>query len=85
MPKKKTKRNYHMCMTRMPDGLMRCDYCGERGTDNGLRMTECSYVYETCTACGGCDESNECRPDCPAMIGLLSELASDTKIYPIGF
>jgi hypothetical protein len=80
----KKKRNYHMCMTRTtPIGgadRFRCDYCGAEGMLDDLRQSDCTHVYSVCKACGGDPNSNECRPDCPAILGLLA----DPKIYVVG-
>lgn len=72
MPK---KRNYHGCLSRVgepPTDLWRCDYCGAQGRYDDVSPTECTHVYPACKACGGCDTSNECKPDCPMMLGILA-------------
>lgn len=73
------KRNYHMSLQRVyqnePRDWWRCDYCRAEGPVDDLRKTECKHVYEDCVYCGGCDESNECKPDCPGVLGLLAGLS----------
>lgn len=67
-----TKRNYHMFLTHVGDGRCRCGYCGEIDFFDNLRLGECQYVYEACGYCGGSDESNECKADCPGILEILS-------------
>jgi hypothetical protein len=69
------KRNYHMYLVRVgkpPVDLWRCDYCGKQGTYNSFRGTDCPHIYPPCKHCGGCEESNECKRDCPGMLGTLA-------------
>lgn len=80
MVESKQKRNYHMWLRNLFDGRWVCEYCGATGTHTALRSTDCSYEYEPCKACGGCEESNECKPDCPGMAALLA----DPSIYVAG-
>lgn len=65
-----TYRNYHMCRTNLGNGRWRCDYCGTIGAVD--EREGCTYEYEPCDACGGCEDSNECKPDCKGMLELLS-------------
>ncbi len=74
------KRNYHMCLGNRGEGQWRCDYCGAEGTLEELRANDCTHVYETCVHCGGCEESNECKPDCA---GVWAELARE-DVYIAG-
>ena len=68
------KRNYHMDLSRR-GSVWCCCCCGAEHEDvNQLRRTECSYEYPVCEYCGGCEESNECKPDCSGIAAALGQL-----------
>lgn len=74
------KRNYHMSMSRHGD-TWSCDDCGESAVDvNDLRKTDCPVVTPPCKHCGGCEESNECKPDCKGCWAALT----GKDVYVIG-
>ena len=78
------KRNFHMSMQRCGTKWT-CDYCGASDDDvNVLRKTECSHVYEVCKVCGGCETSNECKPDCLGVLDVLADLGNDPSVYLTG-
>jgi hypothetical protein len=79
------KRNYHMSVACLADGRARCDYCGCVARDfNELAAGECTHVYKPCTSCGGDPDSNECKADCPEMLGLLFGLQRDPSVHIVG-
>jgi hypothetical protein len=67
------KRNYHMDLVKQPDGSWKCGYCEETVDLDASRSTDCSHAYPVCKTCGGCEESNECKPDCAACWEALSQ------------
>ena len=79
------KRNYHMLLTpirrRGRKTRWLCEYCGQVLEEDQLRSTDCPHVYPVCEHCGGCEESNECKPDCSGIAAILS----DPSIYVAGF
>lgn len=52
--------------------IWRCDYCGQRGVFEAMQASECPHVYPPCEHCGGSENSNECKPDCPGIAAILA-------------
>jgi hypothetical protein len=71
-----TYKNYHaMLLPNRRDGeptTWTCEYCGKEGPMDEMQRGDCSFTYPTCEVCGGCEDSNECRPDCSGIAALLS-------------
>lgn len=79
------KRNYHMSISVKKDMRATCDDCGaEAAHVDTLRATECSHVEPPCRSCGSDPNSNECKADCPEMLGLLRGLVRDPRVYVVG-
>ena len=72
MPEK--KRNYHMSIERAGVNRWECADCHELGTLEELRKSDCARIRPPCKHCGGCEESNECKPDCAGILMLLEDL-----------
>ena len=69
----KPKRNYHMSLSRAV--RWKCDECNEVGTLEELNKSDCPHVTPPCEYCGGCEESNECKPNCAGIRALLDSPA----------
>ena len=74
-----TYRNYHMCVGPVDASRVRwrCDYCGvEADGYQALAVGECTHKYSTCEYCGGCETTNECKPDCKGIAAIFADLSS---------
>lgn len=76
----KTRRNYHLSMTRVGPARWKCDDCGKVATLEGLRKTDCPVETPPCEYCDGSEDSNECAPDCPGIAAALA----DPSVYLAG-
>ncbi len=52
--------------------LWSCDYCGQKDTMEAMSSGGCTHEYPVCEHCGGCEDSNECRPDCSGIAAILA-------------